>query len=492
MKIFIDESHAGAGKTGEAIDRIVRAKGKVLFVTERRETFYELETRMRAAADAAKTRPIICHIHSENHSGRGVASRIAALPGDYRPVDHVIVIITHEALLRSDFKGFAGWQIVIDEVPRFLDFQEKRTALDAAFFQQHYELTPFGGKWHTVTLTPTGRALTVPDVRADQSHTHLDLFHARVIEASQPGPKRHVLCSLPDWTDMSDKTVAWCWASVFSLRSLDAFDRVELLGNRFRDDIGATISAFFDTDEIEWECLPAPINSAQPRARSVSIHYFSDRPSAKGWFGEDAGQAVLREVGLHLSTVLPNAAIWTTNNAGRPGKPSPRELLALPDKGYLTPKQAGTNEYRGLHHAAIIYAAKPCANLRSLLDLLDIDSNHWTRSVEFEAVLQFVTRTSIRDPNSTAPVSLWVFDREQALYLKEYFDSLPHVTASLVRIPLAIEIPEKQKGGRKPIIRTPEQREVAKAKEREKDAARKRESRKNKAVSVSSPSCLNS
>lgn len=487
MKVFVDESYAGAGKTGEAIGRIAGTKGKVLFVTERRETFPELEARMRAAADAAQTRPIIRHIHSENHNGRGVASRIAALPGDYRPLDHVIIIITHEALLRSDFKGFAGWQIVIDEVPRFLDFQEKRTALDALFFQQHYELTPFGGKWHTVTLTPKGRALTVPDVRADQSHTHLDLFHARVIEASQPSPKRHVLCSLPDWTDMSDKTVTWCWASVFSLRSLDAFDRVELLGNRFRDDIGATISAFFDTDEIEWERLPAPINPKIPKPRTVSIHYFSDRPSAKGWFGEDTGQAVLREVGHYLSTVLPDAAIWTTNNAGRPGKPSPRELLDLPDKGYLTPKQAGTNEYRELHDAAIIYAAKPCANLRSLLELLHINSDHWTRSVEFEAVLQFVTRTSIRDPNSTAPVSLWVFDQEQALYLKEYFDALPHVTASLTRVPLAIDIPEKQKGGKPRIIRTPEEQEAVKAKRRARDAARKRESRRKAANALCPP-----
>lgn len=492
MRILIDESHAGAGKTGEAIDRIVRANGKVLFVTERRETFPELDARMRAAADAAKTRPIIRHIHSENHGGRGVASRVATLPGDYRPLDHVIVIITHEALLRSDFKNFAGWQIVIDEVPRFLDFQEKRTALDAAFFQQHYELTPFGGKWHTVTLTAAGRALTVPDVRSDQSHAHLDLFHARVIEASQPSPKRHVLCSLPDWTDMSDKTVAWCWASVFSLRSLDAFDRVELLGNRFRDDIGATISAFFDTDEIEWERLPGPNNPTQPRPRTVSIHFFSERPSAKGWFGEDAGQAVLREVGHHLSTVLPDAAIWTTNNAGRPGKPSPRELLALPDKGYLTPKQAGTNEYRGLHHAAIIYAAKPCANLRSLLELLGIDSDHWTRSVEFEAVLQFVTRTSIRNPNSTAPVSLWVFDRGQAMYLKEYFDALPHVTTSVQRVPLAIDIPDKQKGGQPRVIRTPEQQEAVNAERRKRDAARKRESRRRNAANASCPPSLNS
>lgn len=482
MKVFVDESSAGAGKTGKAIARIVSGPCKTLFITERKIAFAELDSRLRKAASKARTDPIIRHIHSDNHGGRGVAKLIAELPGDYCLSLHVIVIATHEALLRSDFSGFAGWQIVIDEVPRFLDFQEKRTALDAPFFERHYTLTNVADGWTTVDLTPAGRALTVADVRTDDSHSHLDLFHARVLEAGQPNGTRMVMCNLPDWSGMKGKKVTWCWASVFSLRALEAFERVELLGNRFSDDIGSRITSYLDRDNVEWEALPQPRSHGKVVSRTVMIHFFSDRASAKSWFGETDGQQVLREIGKHLSVALPDEAIWTANEKGAWGKPTPKELLALDERTFVKPKQAGTNAFRKLHHAAMIYAAKPCENLRSLLRVLGIDCQFWTRSVEFEAILQFVTRTSIRDPKSSEPVSLWVFDRAQAMYLKDYFNALPHVTASLVHVSLAIDIPPKQKGGRPSIARTPEQEAARKADRRARNTAQKRMKRLAKAA----------
>lgn len=483
MKVFIDESHAGAGKTREAIKRIVSVPCKTLFITERKSAFSELEQRFRDAARKANSAPIIRHIHGDNHEGRGVVKRIAELPADYRLHGHVVVIATHEALLRSDFSGFAGWQIVIDEVPRFLDFEEKHTPLDIAFFQRYYNLTPMLGNWSTVEPTAAGRALTAKDVRDDDSHSHLDLFHARVLEADQPDGTRLVMCNLPNWSAMKGKKVKWCWASTFSLRALAAFDRVELLGNRFSEDIGTQITSFIDGDSVEWEALPPPpIGGDAPAARSVTINFFSDRPSSKSWFGQCGGQAVLREIGDHLATTLPQNAIWTANENGNWGKPAPRTLLALDDDAFVKPKQAGTNQFRKLHHAAMIYAAKPCENLRSLLRLFKIDPLLWTRSVEFETILQFATRTSVRDPDSAAPVSLWVFDREQALYLKAYFDAQPHIMASMVHVPLAIAIPPKSKGGRPRAFRTPEQEAARQAERRKRDAARKRRNRRRKAA----------
>jgi len=482
MKVFVDESCAGAGKTQAAIDRVVSIPCKTLFITERKDAFAELDARFRKAARKAKTDPVIRHIHGENHEGRGVVKRIAEVPDDYSPLDHVIVIATHEALLRSDFGGFHGWRIVIDEVPRFLDFQEKRTPLDAAFFQRHYTLTAVADGWSTVNLTPAGRAIAAADVRNDESHSHLDLFHARVLEAGRPNGTRMVMCNLPDWTGMNGKKVTWCWASVFSLRALEPFARVELLGNRFSDDIGSRITSYLDHDEVEWECLPPLPVQAASAARSVAIHFFSDRPSAKSWFGGEHGHQVLREIGQHLSAVLPTEAIWTANENGDRGRSAPKELLALDGGTFVKPKVAGTNQFRKLHHAAIIYAAKPCESLRSLLRLLKIDLDLWTRSVEFETILQFSTRTSVRDPRSATPVSLWVFDRQQAMYLKEYFDAQSHITASLVYVPLTIDIPAKQKGGRPPIVRTPEQEAAAKAERRRRDTERKRRSRKKKAA----------
>jgi hypothetical protein len=95
---------------------------------------------------------------------------------------------------------------------------------------------------------------------------------------------------------------------------------------------------------------------------------------------------------------------------------------------------------------------KASPNLVALLDVLGIDRRAWERSIEHEAILQFVTRTSVRDPDNCSPVRLWVFDRDQALYLKTYFDGLGFASATMSLVADAPAIPAKQKCGRKATV----------------------------------------
>lgn len=479
MKVYYDESPAGQGKTQRSIETLCRSVCKALFITERRHSFDELENEMRRIAGGFGKRPLIRHIHSDTaNRGESVSTEIERLPEHHSDCDHIIVIATHAALLRSDFSGFVGWRIVIDEVPAFLDFEEKQTHLDADFFKRHYALEHVIDKWHAITLTEEGAQISVAHVRADQSHAHLGVFHARVAEASRPGAKRLVLGNLANWREMADRKVQWCWASVFSLRELEAFDRVELLGNRFRSDIGSILTRWLEVQDVEWEALPPLTNTRLFARRRVSIHYFTDRAASKSLFASPDGQNALRLIGSYLATVLPKAhSIWTANQTADRCAPTPKALLALPEDDYLTPRQAGTNRHMSVSYATAIYSAKPSANLRSLLSALGINTEAWTRSVEYETILQFMTRTSVRSPTNSTPVELWVFDREQAAYLKEYFDILPHTTATTTRVPLALELAPKSKGGRPAKVMTPEERKAQKDEQRRRDAARKREKR---------------
>lgn len=483
MKVYYDESPAGAGKTERAIVSITRSKCKAIFVTERKESFHELRHRIATFSREQGTHPSIRLIHGETDNGAGsVAKEVENLPTYYSNVDHVIVIITHSALLQSGFAGFAGWRIVIDEVPAFLNFEEKITHLDSAYFKRHYSLREVSNAWHAVGPTSEGFDLSPADVRSDDSHSHLGVFHSRVLEAARPDATRFVLCNLPNWSAMEHRKVKWCWASTFSLRELSAFDHVELLGNRFRSDIGSHLSRFFDIDDVDWiELPPLPARSFAPRR--VHVSYFSNRRDAsKSLFQQEGGQETLRAIGRHLASVLPSRhSIWSANDVAERGKPSPKECLGLPSADFLSPKQAGTNRYMSMSHAAMIYAAKPSSNLRSLLIACDIDPALWTRSVEHETILQFVTRTSVRDPNSTAPVHLYVFDRTQAEYLLEYFATLSHVSATMAHIPLEVEIPPKQKVGRPLVVRTPEEQFQWEKEKRQQDRDRKRASRKKAA-----------
>jgi hypothetical protein len=100
--------------------------------------------------------------------------------------------------------------------------------------------------------------------------------------------------------------------------------------------------------------------------------------------------------------------------------------------------------------------------------------------VEHEAVLQFMSRTSVRNRGNTSPVHMWVFDRDQALYLKEHFDSLRHVTATMQYVEDGPTIPAQSKRGPKTKVRTKEEQAEFVAAKRRKDAERNRRNRAKK------------
>lgn len=476
MNIYYDESPAGSGKTERAINKLVSIERQYVFVTERKESFAELNERIRTKAHAMNTRPIILQIHSGMNLQTGsVTKEVEGLPRRCTNRVHVIVLITHAAFLRSNFAEFSGWHIVIDEVPSFLDFEEKVTHLDSAFFQRHYRLEKVSENWHSVSPTRVGSALTAADVRADDSHAHLVNFHNRVLEAHRSESRRHVLCNLPDWSAMQDRKVRWCWASAFSFLALAAFERIEVLGNRFRCNIGSIITQFLDGEEVEWVQLPPISRACTFHMRSVHVRYFSDRPASKTFFGSPEGQSTLRQMGQYLREAMPSErSIWSANDTSNGAAPTPRKLLNLDERSYLSPRQAGTNRHAALNKAAIVYAAKPAPNLQNLLHALGIETAAWTRSTEHEAILQFVTRTSVRDPLSAQSIHLYVFDNEQAAYLADYFGRLSHVAIDVSRVDLPVEIPPRKRGGRPRISRTPEDQRIWIAERKRRERERKR------------------
>jgi len=488
MKVYYDDSYAGAGKTEQAIKNMVKAKRKTLFFTERVESFDELERRINKQAGICGTAPIIDKVYSSQNDRLGSVSRqIEELPERHRHHDHVIVIATHAGMLRSDFSGFRDWHVIVDEVPQFVDYEEKRTHLDAAFFETHYQLEAVTGAWCFVKPTTAGTALSVADVLSDQSHKHLAVFHRRVLEASSESSNRCVLVNLRNWDEMSDRKVQWCWASAFTLKELEHFETVTVLGNRFRSNVGSLISQKLGVNDIDWEALPRPSRKQFFQSRPVHISYFAEsRPASRYLFELKEGQVMLREIGARLAKELKGLDhIWTANEREKAEGTAPRPKALLQGAGmdaakYLSPRQAGTNLYKGVSHAAAIFSAKASPNLVALLDVLGIDREAWERSVEHETILQFVTRTSVRDPDNSSPVRLWVFDREQALYLKTYFDDLGFASATISLVPDGPAIPAMGKRGRPSNVYTPSEQEKRKEAERAKARERKRRSRARK------------
>ena len=431
LVIHVDESAVGIGKTENAMQRSLRVPARWLFAVERRDAVVELANRFRASPTKPNDVKIVSIISNQSVRGLSVRQEVEALPDRYAN-GHVIVICTHEALLMSDLSGFAQWHLVIDEVPRFLITQEIQSKLDHAFFSANYELAPIDEKWSVVLLTDAGRRISGSDLFQDDSHRHLRLFHQRVSRSD--ARDRPVICNLRHWEEMRQPNVKWVWWSVFSLRQLEPFASVRCLGNGFMSAISTKIMRAWEP-EVIWQ--PHTARSTRPlTSRRVSVRYFSqDRPASKSFFESDKGQAALRAIAQNVAETAPaDRLIWSSNDLVK-------GILSehLPTSAYATPKQAGTCRWMDRTHAAMIYAAKPNPSIRAILSAIGVDHHAWVESTEYETVLQFVTRTSIREASSGEHATVFVFDRWQAEYLMAYFRTQDHINAESKWIDLGLD-----------------------------------------------------
>ncbi len=440
ITIHVDESPVGAGKTERAIRHALQFPARWLFAVERRDAVTELANRF-AASEVSENKPKIVPIRSvESVRGYSVRQEVEALPSRYEN-GHVIAICTHEALLMSDLTGFAGWHLVVDEVPRVLVTQQVQSKVDFDFFQTHYALTHLLGAWSKVTLTDAGRAITGSDLFQDDSHRHLRLFHQRV--ARSTGAERSVICSLRRWEDMCEPNVVWIWWSLFSATELSPFETVQFLGNGFMNSVSTKMMQVW-SPEVDWK----PTSTSGERKlvrRKVSVRYFSEhRPASKSLFESEKGVDALRAIGQHVAAQVPrDRIIWSSNECSKGAL-----IHHLPRSAYLSPKQAGTSRWMARTHAAMFYAAKPNPNIRSVLDAIGIEHDAWIETTEYETVLQFVTRTSIRDVTSAEHATVYVFDRWQAAYIISFLSTQDHIDVDVEWVDLDLDI-ERQKPGPK-------------------------------------------
>jgi hypothetical protein len=169
--------------------------------------------------------------------------------------------------------------------------------------------------------------------------------------------------------------------------------------------------------EFSWTPLSSSSRAFLPR--TVTITYFAEEHRAsRSLFGSKQGQENLKKVADWLSTRgIAEDLIWTCNNDDQP------LLETLMPGTWLRPKKAGSNSYSAYTNVAALYSAKPCDSLRAVMERLRLKPDWHTETAEFETILQFVCRGSIRVPNDQRPFRIFVYDRHQAEYLHRYFSA---------------------------------------------------------------------
>ncbi len=111
----------GCGKTNELLFEMTTVPSRYVFALPTTELINEKLLDLHREAAKSGTEPVIRVIHSRVAGRRSlsVSREITDAIEECSPLRHVILVVTHEALMQTDFSCVAGkgWHVRIDEVP---------------------------------------------------------------------------------------------------------------------------------------------------------------------------------------------------------------------------------------------------------------------------------------------------------------------------------------------------------------------------------------
>lgn len=401
-------SACGSGKTEWAVNHMTRVPGRYVYAIDRTNEYASRQTRIVEAAIANRTAPIVRQLSSK--AGDKVCKTFANLPEEHEANQHVIVLITHEALKLADHSQMTGWTMVIDEDPKLWQSETFPLPVSSGFFRSFYDLTP-DLEGHAV-ITAKESAPRFEDMLQDGALKALAPFHARV-------RSQRVLVNLPGtgddpWTALEERK-SLTWFMVWNPNELSAYDEVYVVANAFDRLVSfRLINSLYPDIELRPFELPQTSTWA-PRALNIN-YTVAEHVAGTTWFRSERGQAAMMAWADWVSErVTPSNHYWSANNVNR--------TLNIPGKS-VSSKIAGSNEFRDLTECSILYSAKPGNGENTVFAALTmgaISRDDVRRDREFEDLIQIAFRSSLRMPDDTRPVTLNVYDREQAEFLAAYF-----------------------------------------------------------------------
>lgn len=474
MKISVDESSVGVGKTHAAIERAVTLSGLWLFAVERIDSINELAARIKAMAKSKNVQMKVVAISSEPDEskmlrGSSVRTEVEALAKKYEN-GHVIAICSHSAMMMTDFTDFTRWHFVCDEVPGLLDITKKQTKLDLPFFEKYFELeklTTGSSPWSLFKPTKAGLKLNGSDLLQDESHKHLAKLHLVTKLAHEGKIAKYPVTTLTRFENMEGDHVFWVWWSLLSIKHFEPFKSVLFLASRFMDSMTRKIIDQWNQD-VEWTVISRP-SDRQFVTRNVSIKYYAHRTSNINFLTSATGKKHLAAIAVDIkNTTNSSKLIWSAN-----AKFVDALKLELGAHFYHRPKQAGTDLLMDNTSAAMIYSAQPAGYVMEVLKIFALTKADWVESIEHETILQFVSRCSVRDANSSDDVQIFVYNEEQADYLERFFSSQSHNTVSSSFVDLNLEYPASIIGRPTKTLTAKQQKTKDEARRKKKNAAQK-------------------
>lgn len=382
---------------------------RYVYAVDRTEEFAARIKMIMKAAQLSHTAPVVRTLSSK--AGDSVVRDFGPLIEDHDDIAHVILIVTHEALKIVDHAvvELGGWELIVDEDPKLWMSDTIDVGASVPFWEATYQLDHFASGYSHIRLkadAPTWREMS-----HDVLTRPIAAFHDRA-------RKRKIVVNIDageGWSALQ-KRQRLTYFSVWDVEELLAYRRVTFLANCFDKLLSfRLITALYPSIKM----VPISIGQAPTwKPRNLTINYAAeDHRAGSTFFSQtEVGRAAVI-IWADWVRARTNAAdhYWATNKAIHD--------LKLP--GYsVSPKIAGSNEYRERTQCSVLYSAKASkAESKVFADLTGgvITGLDVHRDRELEDLIQIVFRSSLRMPDDQRSVMVNVYDREQAEFLRDYF-----------------------------------------------------------------------
>jgi hypothetical protein len=436
------QARCGGRKTTTALTDMSGHPARYIYVVDRKQPIEERVATLRHEAERSGTKPMIEVIVSgmSNSSGsKPISALIAEAITRNERLDHAIIIITHKGLTMTSHQTYGSrrWNLIVDEVP---DMHEIKSVdlgpLLIPTLRHMYELQEDGGisLARPISTREIDRA-GIPALR--ELHDVIKSGNARA--------------SIRSWDEAGEP---WYVERVWDVAILSLFDSVSFFADSFADSITHNT---LRSEGVIWEERFLPDHRIW-KQRAVRIEYFVRSFNASGYqFRKPEIKTELAKVAAYMSALGINNHLWTVS----------AEVARVFDRGVIggecvSPKQAGSNQWREWHDATMIYSAKPSPDEILIHGKRGMREDDLIRAREGCDIRQFVMRLSLRDPDSTAPVVVRLFDRDQAIELKTYLDKTYGFECEIAHVDLGVTKPARKRSADVP-TQTPEERRAARA-----------------------------
>jgi hypothetical protein len=405
--IYFSAASCGAGKTKWAVEYMGGTTGRYIYAVDRVEEF---EKRLSLIKQSANEMGCMVRVRTLSSKGGNVVTRDFPLAVEkLSQEDHAVIIMTHEAMKMVDHTVVEGlgWTIIVDEDPKIWSSSSFELSASKPFWAATYNLKPFVEGYSEITVkadAPSWKALLL-----DELTRPIAAFHNRVKRGA-------AVVNLETWDQLEERQ-RLTYFTIWDVGELAVYDGAVILANSFDSLVTYRLIKALKPD-VAFEPLKAIGRKKVWAARHLTINYVAEDHRAGSTFfknTETGREAVTKWADWVRANAEGTEHYWAANSA--------RGDLKLPGK-QVSPKIAGSNEYRGLTQCSVLYSAKASSHENRVFAQLTgglIDHEAVRRDREFEDLVQIVFRSSLRMPEDERSVTVTVYDREQAQFLRDYF-----------------------------------------------------------------------